>query len=168
MRTIVLLRGINVGGHRKLPMADLRAWLGDAGFGTVRTYIQSGNVAVDSDRDDVADVVRRCIADHAGFDVPVVALPASDVVSILAADPFPAAGDTQVHVGFALPGVSWDRLHVLAAADHGPDALIVREQVWLHTPDGIGRSRLGAQLGRVGGNHLTMRNRATLRKLLAL
>ena len=45
-RHIALLRGINVGGHRKVPMADLRAALEDAGFEDVKTYVQSGNVAL--------------------------------------------------------------------------------------------------------------------------
>jgi uncharacterized protein (DUF1697 family) len=46
---LVLLRGINVGGRNKVPMADLRAFLGDLGFSNVSTYIASGNVLLDSD-----------------------------------------------------------------------------------------------------------------------
>ena len=46
---IALLRGVNVGGHNKLPMAQLRAGLDEAGLSNPRTYIQSGNVIVDCD-----------------------------------------------------------------------------------------------------------------------
>jgi uncharacterized protein (DUF1697 family) len=46
---LVLLRGINVGGRNKVPMADLRAVLEDLGFSNVSTYIASGNVLLDSD-----------------------------------------------------------------------------------------------------------------------
>ena len=47
-RQIALLRGVNVGGNRKLPMAELRATLATAGYGEVRTHLQSGNVILDS------------------------------------------------------------------------------------------------------------------------
>ena len=47
---LVLLRGINVGGKNKVPMAALRSVLEDAGFSNVSTYIASGNVFLDSDR----------------------------------------------------------------------------------------------------------------------
>lgn len=49
-RYVALLRGINVGGRNKITMANLRAVFGDAGFANVSTYIQSGNVAFESDR----------------------------------------------------------------------------------------------------------------------
>jgi uncharacterized protein (DUF1697 family) len=48
-RYVALLRGINVGGRNKISMVDLRAVFDDAGFGNVSTYIQSGNVAFESD-----------------------------------------------------------------------------------------------------------------------
>ncbi|HEY2005444.1 MAG TPA: DUF1697 domain-containing protein, partial [Solirubrobacteraceae bacterium] len=49
MRRVVLLRGINLGPNRRVPMAELRALLGEAGYENVRTYVQSGNVVLDSD-----------------------------------------------------------------------------------------------------------------------
>ncbi len=52
MRYIALLRGINVGGNNRVPMADLRTCLSDMGLDNVRTYIQSGNVIFDAIRDD--------------------------------------------------------------------------------------------------------------------
>jgi len=45
---IALLRGINVGGHKKTPMAELRSLLEQKGFKDVKTYIQSGNVVFQS------------------------------------------------------------------------------------------------------------------------
>lgn len=59
MTYAVLLRGINVGGKNKVPMADLRAFLAAAGHGNVRTYIQSGNALLDSDQS--CEVVQRQI-----------------------------------------------------------------------------------------------------------
>ena len=46
---ILLLRGINLGPHKRVPMPELRALLTDAGFGDVRTYVASGNVVLSSD-----------------------------------------------------------------------------------------------------------------------
>ncbi len=55
---LILIRGINVGGKNKVPMADLRKYLGDAGFSNVSTYIASGNVILESS-DDAKDVKKR-------------------------------------------------------------------------------------------------------------
>jgi uncharacterized protein (DUF1697 family) len=58
-RYLVLLRGINVGGKNKVPMAPLRSCLEDLGYSNVATYIASGNVMLSSDRP--ADEVKRRI-----------------------------------------------------------------------------------------------------------
>lgn len=72
---IVLLRGINVGGHRKVPMAELRAGLDDAGFEEARTYIQSGNIVLDGgprDAGEVEQLVSAVLASRFGLDDVVV------------------------------------------------------------------------------------------------
>nr|WP_296768444.1 DUF1697 domain-containing protein [Rhodococcus sp. (in: high G+C Gram-positive bacteria)] len=58
---VLLLRGINVGGKNKIPMADLRAFLEDVGFGSVATYIQSGNALFRSDLE--AEAIRQLVED---------------------------------------------------------------------------------------------------------
>lgn len=88
---IALLRGINVGGHRKLKMADLRAMFSNMGFENVQTYIQSGNVvfeASENDTDDLAKRIKRQIEETFGYDVPVIICTASDLKNILANIPF--------------------------------------------------------------------------------
>ena len=72
MRTVALLRGINVGGHRKVPMAELRALCAELGFTAVKTYIQSGNVAFDHEHSAPGEVLSRGIAERFGFEVPVM------------------------------------------------------------------------------------------------
>lgn len=76
MKRIALLRGVNVGAHRKVAMSELRSALGDSGLGDVETYIQSGNIVFSGGPGDDSVVVRLVedvIADRFGLDdVPVV------------------------------------------------------------------------------------------------
>jgi uncharacterized protein (DUF1697 family) len=60
MRYVALLRGINVGGKNKVPMADLKACFEDAGYQNVTTYINSGNVIFDSEKTNLATLVQDC------------------------------------------------------------------------------------------------------------
>ncbi len=72
---IALLRGINVGGHKKIPMAELRALLTDSSLKNVKTYIQSGNVIFQSNQKDISkleDKIKKAIRVQFGFEVPVL------------------------------------------------------------------------------------------------
>lgn len=71
---MAILRGINVGGHRKIFMADLKLLLKKIGLQDCTTYIQSGNVAFSSDRppDEIEKVIKQAIFKKYGFDVPVL------------------------------------------------------------------------------------------------
>ena len=71
---IVLLRGINVSGKNKLPMSALREVLNEMGFQNVQTYIQSGNILLDTDEEKVmiTQKIREAIALKFGYDVPVI------------------------------------------------------------------------------------------------
>src|SRR5204863_8053061 len=71
-RRVVLLRGINLGPNRRVPMAELRELFATADFADVRTYVQSGNVVLSSDAppQELADQSERLIAERFGFDVP--------------------------------------------------------------------------------------------------
>ena len=88
---IVLLKGINVGGHRKVPMAELRTLLTKTGFQNVRTYIQTGNIAFETEDVSVAqieDKVAKSIVDHFGFEVLVMVKFPEDIERILNNCPF--------------------------------------------------------------------------------
>ena len=91
-RYVVLLRGINVGGKNKLPMAKLRAFLEDLGFADVATYIQSGNAVLTSTL--AAKTVARKIETGLGtafkFDtalIKVLVLSAAEVKAVIAKRP---------------------------------------------------------------------------------
>jgi uncharacterized protein (DUF1697 family) len=89
---IALLRGINVGGHKKVPMAELRELLTKSGLENVKTYIQSGNVIFQSSKDDLIALetkVKKAILDHFGFDVSVMVRTRTQLNVIFENCPFP-------------------------------------------------------------------------------
>ena len=99
---IALLRGINVGGHNKLPMAQLRDIAADVGFIDARTYIQSGNLvaATDLDPEVAGDVLAVGIREATGLRIPIIVRTAQQWADLIAANPFAAAPDqgTKFHV----------------------------------------------------------------------
>lgn len=101
---IVFLRGINVGGQKKIRMADLRACLLKAGFRSVRTYIQSGNIIVKSpeSRQVITHQIQQLIHDNFGFDVPVLSLRFEKLREIINANPYPATEEDNKGIYFVL------------------------------------------------------------------
>ena len=88
---IALLRGINVSGHKKVPMAELREILSKVGFVNVQTYIQSGNVifqSIEEDTQKLTDIIQKEIKDHFGFEVPVLIKTNDELLSIFNDCPF--------------------------------------------------------------------------------
>ena len=88
---IVLLKGINVGGHKKVPMAELRELLTKTGFINVQTYIQSGNVILQSSQDDLQDIeeiIQSTILNHFGFEVSVLVKTIENLNRIFNDSPF--------------------------------------------------------------------------------
>ncbi|MFC5193808.1 DUF1697 domain-containing protein [Bizionia hallyeonensis] len=88
---VLLLKGINVGGHKKIPMADLRDLLTKSGFKNVKTYIQSGNVILESAANDIAEIesdITAVILKHFGFQVSVLVKTRHDLERIFNSSPF--------------------------------------------------------------------------------
>ena len=87
MEYVALLRGINVGGNNKVVMSELRAQIAAAGFGHVRTYINSGNLLFeaedDAPREDVAQAVEDLLARHYDFPIRLALLTAQDYLAQL-------------------------------------------------------------------------------------
>ena len=145
---LALLRGINVGGKNKLPMADLRSLFADAGCRDVQTYIQSGNVLFRAEPAAVAslpDLLAARIAARFGYRVPVLLRTVQELGDVVGNNPFIAAGAAEdaLHVLFLAgePGV-----RAVAALDPDcspPDAFAVHgREVYLHLPNGAGRTKL--------------------------
>jgi uncharacterized protein (DUF1697 family) len=98
---VCLLRGVNLGKQRKLPMAALRGALASAGMTDVRTYLQSGNVIAHSGlraREQVSDLVRTVIASQFSLDVPVITRRPAQIDEVIAANPFAAQATQRAHL----------------------------------------------------------------------
>ncbi|WP_158299884.1 DUF1697 domain-containing protein [Glycomyces paridis] len=163
-----LLRGVNVGGHRAVPMAQLREALEAAGFGRPRTYIQSGNAVVDSDLEApaVASALKALIADRFGHTVPVMVRSAAQLAAVLAADPWPGrdldpAKVTVTFLSEAAPQT------LTVPAGRREEAHTAGTEVWVHYPDGLGVSTLDRSgfWRPLAGIDTTTRNLRTVRVL---
>jgi len=172
------LRGINVGGHNRVAMADLRGIVTALGHSDVATYIQSGNVlftSTDADTVELAAALEERIADTLGVRPRVVVLAREQLAQVIADNPFPDETNPKcLHALFRGEDFPPDDVLAIdaaaqrAAQKDSPDELrIVGTTLFLRTPDGLGRSELAAQLARPGAK-LTARNWATVTKMLAL
>jgi len=172
---VALLRGINVGGRHKVPMADLRALASELGFDDPRTCIQSGNLvfeATDS-ASRAAAALEAALAERFGFEVPTVAMEASALAKARRACPFAEAArerPSQVHAGFApraFPRTIARGIEERGAA--GELAKVAGGALWIDFPAGVGRSKITpAVLDRLAGAPVTMRNAKTLDRILEL
>lgn len=173
---VALLRGINVGGNKQVKMAALKALCEAAGYADVRTLLQSGNVvlsAKDGKPAAVAATLARAIEAHFGFSVDVVVRTPVEMAAIVEGNPFAdaAANDPSHLVVMFLDRDPGEEAVARVAAGHaGPETIAAGDRaVYIHYPDGIGRSKLTnveleKRLGAVG----TGRNWNTVTKLLAM
>jgi len=183
METLVgLLRGINVGSNNRIAMPDLRAALADAGFENVRTYVQSGNIVLDTELGDcaLAEAIAGLIAARFGLDVPVVVRSAAELAEVVAANPFPDAALTApklLQVTFLsspLPDDAAERVRGTSTGVFSRDTeaislAISRLNVYGWHPQGIHVSKLARDLSdRKLGVIATARNWTTVTTLLEM
>lgn len=122
-RKIAILRGINVGGKRKILMADLKALCENLNWGNVTTYIQSGNVVFNSDKTNtkLENELEKAIAESFGFQVPVIVRTAQELQSAIDQNPFINEDITQLHLTFLKENPSEDVLQKILAYNYQPD-----------------------------------------------
>jgi uncharacterized protein (DUF1697 family) len=177
---VALLRGINVGGHNRVPMPELRALMAELGHTDVATYIQSGNAVFTTNRADsaaLADELEQAIAARLNVSCGVVVITRDDLQQVIDDNPFPDEDNPKVlHAVFRRAELTEDeRAKVAQAAGRAKakgcqdEAVIVGRTMFLHTPDGLGRSELSAQLSRTAASKTgTARNWATVHKLRSM
>jgi uncharacterized protein (DUF1697 family) len=170
-----LLRGINVGGKNKLPMAALVEMFTEAGCTGVRTYIQSGNVvfaAAPAATMRLAETLSERIAKRFTLRVPVVLRTAGELSAVASGNPFLKSGTDPATLHVAFLADKPDRKHIAALdPNRSPgDAFEVRgREVYLHLPNGAARSKLtNAYFDSKLATISTARNWRTVMKLVEL
>jgi uncharacterized protein (DUF1697 family) len=173
---ISMLRGINVGGARKVSIEDLKRLYESLGFENVRTYVQSGNIVFCSpsrNAGGLGPIIERKIHDSLGLDVKVILRTKEELEKLVLRNPFLKAGPREA-----------DKLHVTFLSDlPGPEAVdainivpggndqykIVGREIFLYCPDGYGRTKLtnNAFESKLGVR-ATTRNWATVNRLLEM
>jgi uncharacterized protein (DUF1697 family) len=170
---IGLFRGINVGGRNMLPMKELVALLAEAGFDEVRTYVQSGNVVFRSAGTPAAigERILVAVADRFGFRPHLLLLSVADLARAAAANPYPeaCAAPQFLHLWFLLRSPTAAVAKALGSVRAPSERCRVHGRVlYLHAPEGIGRSKLAARAEALLGVPATARNWRTVTRLLEL
>jgi uncharacterized protein (DUF1697 family) len=168
---IALLRGINVGGHRRVPMADLRGLAEEAGFRDVRTYVASGNVVLTSEApaQTIEAILEHAIKRRFGFAVDVVVRSAEEWCAYLNGHPFAAEGDREPNLVMLCigkqPATQEDAAALRARAGGRERVGLQGDALWLYFGDGSGPSKMGT--GPTPGIWTT-RNLRSVRNIAAM
>jgi uncharacterized protein (DUF1697 family) len=147
---VALLRGINVGGGRKVPMAELRAVAEGLGLHRVRTLIASGNLMFESDEAPAAleAKLEAAVERHFGFPVDIMVRTAAQWSAYVAANPFPQEAEAapKFLLLFAGKQGAGEATTAFLAARTVPGEKFAAQgdAVWIHFGDGSGRSKLGS------------------------
>ncbi|TCR22762.1 DUF1697 domain-containing protein [Streptomyces sp. BK205] len=172
-----LLRGINVGGSRKVPMADLRMLMEGLGHSGVRSYLQSGQAVFTADHGDeesLAAELTDAIEKRFGFTVDVIVRDHAYLKAVADNCPFPAAEleAKQLHVTYFSAPVDADRFAEIDQAAYLPEEFRLGDRaLYLYVPDGLGRSKLAEHLSKPRLNKgviATSRNWNTVVKLVEM
>ncbi|MET7620750.1 DUF1697 domain-containing protein [Streptomyces sp. NPDC005408] len=176
-RYAALLRGINVGGHKKVPMAELRELLTELGHTDVTTYLQSGNAVFSSasaDEKAIGTALERAIEKRFGFGVDCLVRSAPYLKAVADDCPFPAdeLEGKQLHVTYFSEPVGPERLASIDTAAYLPEEFRLGDRaLYLYAPNGLGRSKLAEALAKprlFKGIIATSRNWNTVLKLVEL
>jgi uncharacterized protein (DUF1697 family) len=173
-RCVALLRGINVGSHRRVAMADLRALMSGLGYGDVRSLLQSGNVVFTtkaSPQRVTRDLEQRIEADL-GVQAEVVVRTGEELAAVVERDPLGtvASDPKRYQVSFLSAEPDPSVAREIAALDFAPERCVLSgREIYAWHPDGIHNSALARLLsGPRLGVTATARNWNTVLKLLVM
>lgn len=149
IKHVALLRGINVGGHRRVPMQDLRSIVANAGYRDGQTYLASGNVVFASNQtpDLIETTLEHAIEQRFGFAVDVVVRSAAQWTDYVNSNPFQAEGEREPNLLMLCVGkqpATEDHAAWLRHRAGANDRVALRgDALWLYFGDGSGRSKMG-------------------------
>jgi uncharacterized protein (DUF1697 family) len=171
---VALLRGVNVGGHNRIAMPELRQLLDSLGHTDVATHLQSGNAVFRSGRrpTQLATEIEAAIAERCGLDVTVFVRSRAELDGVVRANPLPeaAAEPSKLLVAFLSATPARGRAEALEQEWSGPEQVRGGDGVlYVWYREGVGRSKLtNALLDRRLGVETTSRNWNTVTKLLEM
>jgi uncharacterized protein (DUF1697 family) len=162
---VVLLRAVNVGGTAKLAMADLKRMCTEAGFDVIGTYIQSGNLVLQSS--DTADAVKskleRRLHDAAGKTIQTFIRTGTEMRAVLRANPFPTVDPGLTYAFFLGEKPSRETLATIRRRTD-EEIRTGRREIYIYYPSGMGRSKLVIPAAAAA----TARNMNTVAKLVEM
>ena len=169
---IAFFRGINVGGHNSLPMRELSELLGNMGLENIKTYIQSGNVIFQSTKQLSAGFsadISLAVEKLKGFKPGVLLLSPKELQTAIDKCPFSSDEGKLLHFFFLSEIPEEPDLESLEALKSETEEYrLINKVFYLYAPDGIGRSKLVAKVGKAMGVPGTARNWNTVRKIRSL
>lgn len=141
MNYIILLRGINVSGKNKLPMAELRELLNNLRFQNVQTYIQSGNIVLESDssKTQVGKEIKQAIKNKYDYDVPVLVKTIDEWQKAIANNPFKNVEEKQLYFTF-LSDIPKEKTITIDAKQD--EFKIIEDVIYVNAVGGYGKTKL--------------------------
>lgn len=170
---IILLRAVNVAGKNIIKMAELKSHLEKANFKNVKTYIQSGNIILQSNllASDILTKTKGIISQHFGLNVQVFVLVEESLQQILANNPFKNNEEgNRVFITLIDRNPDSTDLERLANIDLGDEEYVIKDEViYFYVPQGMANSKLSNPfIEQKLKLHATGRNLNTMLKLSEL
>ena len=171
---IALLRGINVGKNKRVAMADLRAVIESLGYRNARTLLNSGNAVFDSAKPlkrSAAEELQRALEKKTGVSSRFTLRSSDDLAAIVKANPLVkvATDHTRLFAAFVIDTVDMNRVKPLTRQDWKPEAIAIGpDVVYIWCPNGLLESKAQVAVGKALGDGVTVRNWATVMKLVNL
>lgn len=173
---LALLRGINVSGHNMMKMEALKTMLENIGFTNVRTYLQSGNVFVDTEEESASKVgfmIKQEIFKVFGHEVPTIVITKEDLELCFKNSPYLKEKDIdtkKLYVAFVATELKKENINDLKISQFKPDeASIDGNRIFIKYAVGAGKTRLeGKYIEKKLNVIVTMRNWNTITNLLTM
>lgn len=162
---VALFRGINVGGNNIMPMKELVSLMTENGYTEVKTYIQSGNVVFNSEHEPHSEL-GELVEKKFGFKPEVLFLSKSELLQIIENNPYSPVESKFCHFYFCKSFPEKADVSKLRELKADSEQFCIKGSVlYLHAPDGIGRSKLAAKAEACLGVSATGRNLNTVNKI---
>jgi len=172
---IAMLRGVNVGPHKRISMNALRALYGSLKLRNAQTYVQSGNVVFASNERKLSALCKRiddAFEKTFGFRTAVILRTAAEMREVIAKNPFAERKDIQPNkllVTFLAEEISPEAQNQLEAIKVGPEEIkAYSRELYVYYPNGVGRSKLPAVMDRAMKKAGTARNWNSVTRMLEM